>query len=131
MDYSPPTPQPEPIQCNDNIYYNCNECYPLIEIISINGKNNTVKFRCLNKNDIKIISIKEFLEKMEKNKEEKIINRKCESHDVINEYIFYCLDCKFSLCQECLKTKILLNHMNNNGIIDVQPNEEDFKIIEK
>ena len=82
----------------DNIYYNCSECSSLIEIFSINEKNNMIKFKCNNKdnNHNKEMKIKEYLNKMKKNKN---INRneKCDIHN--KQYQLYCFDCYKHLCK--------------------------------
>ena len=45
-DNSPPAITPE---LKEEIYYNCYECYSLIEIISIDEEKNFIEFNCLNK----------------------------------------------------------------------------------
>ena len=59
---------PMPIFYENNLdNYNCTEYSSLIEIISINEKDNIIKFKCNNKDNIhKKISIKEYLNKMKK-----------------------------------------------------------------
>ena len=47
-DAPPPTPKNSEIELK-NIYYNCTDCSSLIDIISINDDNNTIEFKCLNK----------------------------------------------------------------------------------
>ena len=126
------TPQLKQIQLNNNIGYNCSECSSLIEILSINEDNNTIKFNCINnhKNNIKI---KEYLEKMEKYKDNKNINENCEIHTKTKDYIKYvnfCFNCKLHLCKECLKSKIHKNH-NKIYIFEIQPNEEELNLIEQ
>ena len=91
------------------IYYNCTECSSLIEILSVNEKNNTIKFRCLreNNNPEKLVPIKEYLKEKEKFKINKI-DEKCEKHKI--KYIFYCFNCKNHLCENCLKSKKHIKH---------------------
>ena len=42
------TPQLKQIQLNNNIGYNCSECSSLIEILSINEDDLSMKYTCLN-----------------------------------------------------------------------------------
>ena len=113
------------LELNDdnNIYYNCIKCKSLIEILSINEYDNTIEFKCQNKDNIIKIKNEEYLKNIEKNKN---INLKdiCEIHN--NIYIIYCIDCKKQLCIKCLKSK---NHIKHNKIIisELQPGEEDLK----
>ena len=51
----------------NNISYNCAECSSMIEILSINERNNIIEYKCLKKNNNehnKIMQIKEYLEQM-------------------------------------------------------------------
>ena len=111
------TPAPSIEKELDNIYYNCSECSSLIEIISINEKNNIIKFKCNNKNNNhnKEMIIKEYLKKMKKNK---IIHNK--------EYIKYYFNCNKHLCKLCLKSKEHIKHNKSNIIVEIQPNKEDL-----
>ena len=132
---APPTPQLEQIKFNTNkIGYNCSECSSLIEILSINEDDNTIEFNCINnKNHSNKIEIKEYLQKMEKFKDIKNLNERCEIHNNINDYIKYvnyCFECKLHLCKECLKSKINKNH-NKKYIFELQPNEEEINIVKK
>ena len=56
----------------------------------------------------------------------KNLTEKCEKHN--HKYKYYCVDCKYHLCKECLKLK---THKTHNKIIleEEQPNEEDINII--
>ena len=48
------------------MYYNCIECSSPIELLYINERKNLIEFKCINDNQIKKVSIKEYLEKMKK-----------------------------------------------------------------
>ena len=128
---APPTPKPPNYTETNNIYYNCSECSSLIEILSINEKNNIIKFKCLNSNcnheKEKIMTIKDYIEAMIKFNNKKINQDICEIHKN-NKYISYCLDCKCHLCQECLKSRTHLFH-NKNLIIEIQPIRKELDII--
>ena len=131
-DVPPPTPLINDIELN-NICYNCTECSSLIEILSLNEDNNTIEFRCLgtnNNHDKKIISIKDYLEKMKNHIDINISRDKCEIHKNNNIYISYCFDCKHHLCKECLKNRTHIKHSKNN-IIEIQPIKEELDIIEE
>ena len=126
------TPQPS-IEISD-IYYSCTECTSLIEILSINEDNNIIEFKCLNKDnnhEKKIISIKEYILKMEKYKQKNNEDR-CKEHSLNknNKYVSYCFDCNRHLCKECLKSRSHLNHKKNN-IIEIKPIKEELSIIEE
>ena len=120
---------------DNNIFYNCTECSSLIEIISINEESNIIEFRCLNKDchdEKKRMSIKEYFEKMEKNKQKFINEDKCREHISCknNKYVSYCFDCNCHLCEECLKTREHICH-NKNNIIEIKPIKEELNIIEE
>ena len=122
---APPNPK-----YDNNIGYNCLECSSLIEILSINEGNNTIKFNCINnKNHNNNIKIKEYLEKMKKYNDNKNLNERCELHEnKTKKFINYCFDCKLHLCKECLKSKIHKTH-NKVNIFESQPDEEELNII--
>ena len=124
------TPQPE-IELS-NIYFNCTECSSKIEILSINEENNTIEFKCLNKEHQKIMLIKEYLSKMNKNKQKKINEYRCKEHLLSknNKFVSFCFDCNRNLCQECLKSRAHINH-NKNNIIEIKPIKEELNIIEE
>ena len=113
-------------QTKENKGYNCSECSSLIEILSINEDN--LEFNCVNNNNHnKKIKIVNYLEKMQKFIDNKNLTQVCEKHNN-KEYIFYCFDCKYHLCKECLKSKIHLNH-NRLNIFESQPNDKDLNNI--
>ena len=100
------------IYTSNNIYYNCTECSSLIDIISINEEENIIEFKCLNKKDNhgkKIMSIEEYLTKMEKYKNKETNNDICNIHNK-SKYISYCFDCNEHLCTQCLKKRTHINH---------------------
>ena len=116
-----------------DISYNCTECSSLIEIISINQENNSIKFKCLNKNNSheKTLSIKDYLIKMKKYYNKQLNDDICKVHINNNEkYISYCINCKNHLCKECLKSGKHLNH-NKNAIMEIQPTQEELNIIKE
>ena len=108
----------------------CPECSSSIEILSINENNNIIEFRCIKENKEYTMTIKEYINKI-KEKEEKNIEElkdKCKIHNKNNEC--YCFDCNCHLCNECLKTRIHINHKKSN-IIEIKPVEEELNIINK
>ena len=121
---------------DNNLYYNCPECPSLIEILSIDEKNNNIEYNCLNKKYFhgkNIIKIPEYLTKMRKFNSQRINKDTCDLHSSKysnNEYISYCFDCNYHLCNECLKTRTHINHIKNN-IIEIKPMKEELKIIEE
>ena len=114
----PETPEP---------FYNCSECSSPIEIIYLDNSN--IGFKCFNKNNphkIKL-SIKEYINKMEKqykgiNDEICMINK----HNKTNEC--YCLECNIHLCDICLKSREHLLHDKVN-IKEILPKETELNII--
>ena len=64
---------------------------------------------------------------MEKNIND--LKDKCEKHKN-NNYISYCYECNCHLCEECLKTRIHINHKKSN-IIEIKPIEEEINIIKE
>ena len=118
--------QNEIIELNNNIYYNCNDCSSLIEILEINQVDNKIKFECINTDHEKDILIKDYLENMKQYKNNNKINDICQEHN--NEYINYCFDCKNHFCRECIKIHKNKKH-NTKYLYDIQPNEEELNII--
>ena len=117
---SPPpplTPNDINIELEQN-YYNCTECSSLIEIISIS--EDIIEFVCLNKENNhgkKIMSLKEYCEKMIRFNNKKVNGDICDIHKKYNnKYVSYCFDCNIHLCKECLKTRNHINHRKNNII---------------
>ena len=123
-------PQPE-IKLS-NIYYNCTECSSMIEILSINEENNIIEFKCLKEHEKKVMPIKEYLSKMNKNKQKNINEDRCKEHLSFkdNRFVSYCFDCNRNLCKECLKSRSHINH-NKNNIIEIKPTKEELNIIEE
>ena len=120
---------PPPIQQENfkgTIGYNCSECSSLIEILSINEDN--LEFKCTNNNNNhnNKLKIRNYLEKIKKNIDNKNLNDLCEKHN--NQYNFYCLDCKYHICEKCISSKIHKAH-NKRYLKEEQPNEEDINII--
>ena len=122
------TPNPD-FQNNifNNICYNCTKCCSLIEIISINEKDNTIEFICSNQKKPHHIttSIKEYLNKMSGNSSLNQNKDICEIHK--DKYMSFCFDCNKHICKECLKARNHMNHYKNN-IIEVQPINSEIVI---
>ena len=110
----------------NEIYYNCTECSSSIEILSINKKECSIEFRCINNNHKRKMSIKEYFEIMKDYNDKNINIDICQAHK--NKYECFCLDCKIHLCKECLKLRNHINHTKNN-IIEIQPNSKEINII--
>ena len=72
------------------------------------------------------LNIRNYLEKMKKNIDNKNLNDICEKHN--NQYTFYCLDCKYHICEKCISSKFHKEH-NKRYLKEEQPNEEDINII--
>ena len=108
------------------IYYNCPECSSSIEILSINEKESSIEFRCINNNHQRKMLIKEYLDKIKDYTDKRINNDICQIHN--NKYECYCLDCNIHLCKECLKLRRHINHTKNN-IIEIQPNDKELDTI--
>ena len=120
------------LQTKSDIFYNCTECSSLIEILSIDENKNIIEFKCLNKNCAnlqKTMTIKEYFEKMEKNKKSNVNEDTCREH-ISCKYVSYCFDCNCHLCEECLKTRAHICH-NKNNIIEIKPIKEELSIIEE
>ena len=115
-------------EIEDNIkFYNCFECNSLIEIISINKKKNTLKYKCLKCLDIKKIAISEYLEKIKRNNAEIENDIKCKIHN--KEYVAFCFECNINICIECLSSSSHLYHLKN-FISEVQPTQQYLETIE-
>ena len=127
-------PQMTPIpDINDlNICCNCTVCLSLIEIISINEKDNIIEFKCSNTKDnhskeVIKMPIKEYLEKIKKNKN-KNIDTICSIHK--KDFVFYCFNCSKHLCKNCIKSKQHANH-DKQCIYEIEPNDDDLDIIKR
>ena len=118
------------IELNE-MFYNCSQCNSIIEILELNEETNTIKFRCLNKScpGKKIMSIHEYLEKMEKFRKNEVNKDKCKTHKN-NQFISYCFDCNKHLCECCLKDRTHFFHDKNNNI-EIQLSKEEINIIEE
>ena len=119
-------------ELNINGFTICPECLSAIEILNINKEeNNTIEFRCIKEDKVCLMEIKEYLKNIDELKNKKIeeIKDKCQTH-INKSYICYCFDCKCHLCNECLKTRIHINHRKSN-IIEIQPREEEIEIIDE
>ena len=131
-DAPPATPGFNNINNINNEYLTiCPECSSSIEILSINEQNNVIEFRCIKNNKNYIMTIKEYLEKIKEYKEKNINNLKdtCQIHND-NKYVSYCFECNCHLCDECLKTRIHINHKKSN-IIEISPIKEEINIIKE
>jgi len=116
-------------QEQNEINYNCSECYSEIEILSINENECNIEFQCINNNHKKKMLIKDYINKMSnfKNKNINLNNDICITHNL--KYECYCLDCKKHLCKDCLKLRNHVNHLKNI-ILEIQPNKKELNIYE-
>ena len=106
--------------------YNCSECSSPIEILTIDEKECSIEFNCINNNHKKKMPIKEYLDKMKKYNDKSINKAKCTHNDKYCDC--YCLYCNKHLCKECLKTREHINHQKKS-IIEIQPNKNELNII--
>jgi len=132
-----PLPTPSEIgeteEFKSNNFTKCPDCGSSIEILSI--YENRIEYRCLNEKNEHIEetkftkTIEEYLKNIIRNKDNKIDKCHIENHN-LNNYVGYCLDCKFHLCDECLKTKEHINH-RKSYMVEIQPIEEEIKLIKE
>ena len=114
-------------EAQDNVFNNrltiCPECLSAVEILTINEEKSLIEYRCIKENKNYNVSIKEYIEKINKCKIENMdeVEDKCKEHNT--NYICYCFDCNCHLCNECLKTRNHIKHRKCN-IIEVKPMEE-------
>ena len=125
-----------------NDSYSCTQCSSQIEIISLNETEGKITFRCLSNNEnnhgIITLSIKDYLDQMEKNtyasSKCSICNLKQNSSNE-NKIFKYCINCKKVLCYNCIgkhdrnNNKDYKNHniIKNNefyNICHIHPNHE-------
>ena len=123
---------PEAPEIND-ISYNCTKCSSQIEILSISEENNTIEFKCKNKNThgYQKMKIKEYLESMEIQKQKNIEDdAACETHSLNGKKknVGYCFDCKQHLCNECIQSRTHIKH-NKSYIMEICPIQEDLDAI--
>ena len=107
--------------------YNCTECASPIEILSINEKECSVEFKCINNNHKLKMRIKEYINKMKAINNKNIYNDICYIHN--KKYECYCLDCNKHLCKDCL---ILREHISHNkyNIVEIKPNTKELNMLE-
>ena len=117
----------EQLQLNE-IYYNCTECSSCIEILSINEKECSIEFKCINNNHQRKMSIKEYIDKMKDYNDKNINKDICKMHN--QKYECFCLDCNVHLCKECFKLRNHINHTKNN-ILEVQPDKKELDMVKK
>ena len=123
-------------ECNlcKNDSYSCTECSSQIEILSLNEEEGKITFRCLSNNEnnhgIITLSIKDYLNQMEKNtyafSKCSICNLKQNSSNE-NKIFKYCINCKKVFCNNCIGKHDRNNnkdHKNHNII----KNNEFYKI---
>ena len=109
-------------------FYVCVNCDSLIEIISINEEDNTIEFKCLNKENIHSCKMKigEYLNKIKNRKKEEIMTDKCKAHNKI-DYESFCLNCNQHLCKQCLELRSHIYHRKINiKEILLTTNEEEI-----
>ena len=111
----------------NELYYNCTECNSPIEILSINEKEYSIEFRCINNNHKLKMTIKEFIDKMKFYNNKNINNDTCKTHNTNFER--YCKNCKKHLCRECLISSDHIGH-NIYNISEYQPSKTELNIIE-
>ena len=116
----------EIIKLNE-MYYNCSKCSSPIEILSIDKKEFTIYFKCINNNRKFTIPIKEYTKKMKEFNNLDSNNDRCNNHN--KTYECFCLDCNKHLCKECLISRDHISH-NKYLMIEIQPNKNELKIIE-
>ena len=117
---------PGQLELNE-INYNCTECSSPIEIISINEKECSIEFQCINNNHKEKISIDEYIKKMKNFNNNNINNDICITHN--KRYECFCVDCNLHLCKECLQSRNHINHIKNY-FIEIQPNKKELNAIE-
>ena len=127
-DAPPATPNPD-----EELFENftiCPECSSSIKILKINDENNIIEYKCLKENKDYTMTIKEYLEKIKDKKDIKIeeLKDRCKIHN--NNYVSYCYDCKYHLCNECLKERTHINHKKTH-MIEIQLIDKEKEVIEK
>ena len=118
----------DPDDISKNSLTVCPNCLSVIEILTINEENSIIEYRCIKENKNYIMSIKEYIEKIKKCtiKNMNEVGDRCKDHKM--KYICYCFDCNCHLCNECLKTRIHINHRKSN-IIEIKPMEEEIDVV--
>ena len=124
---------PLPIKKNENTQngYFCHKCSSLIQILSINKKNNNIEFECTNKNNPhrESINIEKYLSI--RNRNVNIINENgdiCDEHK--EKFTSFCFECKKQLCIKCQKNGIHISHKKVN-LIEIEPTQEELTIFKK
>ena len=111
----------------NEINYNCTKCSSPIEILSLNEKECSIEFKCINNNHELKMAIKDYINKMKSFNDKNINNDICDIHN--KKFECYCTDCNKHLCKECLMTREHIDHSKYN-IIEYQPNKKELNIIE-
>ena len=80
----------------NEINYNCTKCSSPIEIISLNEKECSIEFKCINNNHKIKMAIKDYINKMKSFNDKNINNDICDIHN--KKFECYCTDCNKHLC---------------------------------
>ena len=116
------------IQLNE-LYYNCTKCQSPIEILSLNKKECSIVFKCINNMHKINISIKDYINEMKVLNNKNINNDICEENQHNRQYEYYCTNCKKHLCKACLKSRKHIDHFKYN-LFEIQPNKNELNVIE-
>ena len=125
---------------NNNDCYNCTNCPCPIEILSINDKENSLTFKCLNpieknNHNIKTMSICEYIKSMKKYtylNSECYICKKLQNQSKDIQIFSYCIKWDKIICNDCINKHLQLNeknHKNMNKEYIIKNNEKGIKCL--
>ena len=120
--------------------YNCTACSYPVEILSINDKENKIKFKCLNPNKkdnhgIQEIAINEYINSMKKNNylfSQCYICKTLQNEAEDNSIFSYCIKCDKIICNNCINEHLKLNGNNHENMCKdyiIRNNEKGIKCL--
>ena len=120
--------------------YNCSACSSPVEILSINDKENSLTFKCLNKNkkdnhNVQTMLINEYINSMKKHSylySECYICKKIQYHSKNISVFSYCIKCDKVICDDCMDDHLKCNekiHPNMSKEFIIKNNEKGTKCL--
>ena len=123
-----------------NDCYNCTKCSSSAEILSINDKDNSITFKCLNpitknNHNIQTVSISEYINSMKKNTyfySQCYICKKLQNQSKNIPIFSYCIKCDKIICDDCINEHLKLNEKNHKNMSKefiIKNNEKEIKCL--
>ena len=130
-----------PLILGSNDCYTCTSCPCSVEILSINDKENTLTFKCLNpieekNHNIQTIQISEYINLIKKYTylySECSICKKLQNQSKDIPIFSYCIKCDKVICNDCINEHLQSNEKNHQNMSKeyiIKNNEKNIKCLE-